>query len=195
MGIYFVGGQAFDDGSESGYSGPVDPHTWQPVQPAPAKTPLQEGFDTNPYLSYLQYAAKSGDVAGASVNLGNPEGGFSDIQASQDFLSNPASLFDASYNAGSRRSVNPYFDPRIRDAIRGLAGKLGLTPQDADRAALAYAQRHYDTVGQGYSEAIAPANIANEIASQLFQQAGKPYQGLTAEQIAGFDQQAGELQG
>jgi hypothetical protein len=99
-------------------------------------------------------------------------------------LDNPAALnnlLDAEYG-GRGANVNPYGALGARDALREVATKLGLTAEDADKAALDYALEQFNTYGQNYSEASHPAIIADQIAKRIFGQAGKPYEGLSDEE-------------
>lgn len=115
----------------------------------------QFAFDASPFSKYLSYAG---------------------------YVADPESLFGSGYNPVSRNSVNPYFNTDIRDALRRAAVGLGLKPEDADRAALEFAQGHLDSQGQGYSDASSPSVIANDIAAKIFAQAGKPFEGLTPDE-------------
>lgn len=122
----------------------------------------------------------------------------------QDFYSGPApdqsknpwaidQLFNTGYS-GRGSNINPYATIQNRDALRSAAQKLGLSAADADRAALDYAQTHYNQQGETYSEASSPGIIANEIAKRLFAQAGKSYQGLTPDQQKEMVQKATNYQ-
>lgn len=144
-------------------------------------------FDASPYQSYLNYAIP--DTTG---------------YANQDFYSGPApnqsqnpwgieQLFNTSY-AGRGANTNPYATTKNRDALRSAAQRLGLTAADADRAALDFAQTHFNQFGGPYSEASNPGVIADEIAKRLFSQAGRTYQGLTPEQRQEMVQRATNYQ-
>lgn len=154
--------------------------------PAPSTA---TSLDVSPFLAYLQYAGGSGDVANSLITSGGDngiDGGMSWASVDPNWLTNPQGLFDIGYNAGSRRSLNPYYSTQNRDALRDVAERLGLSPADADRAALDLAQQHFNQFGQGYSDATHPSIIADDIARQLFAQAGMDYSGLSPEQTAQY---------
>lgn len=144
-------------------------------------------FDTSPYQSYLSHVLP--DTTG---------------YANQDFTNGPApnqsqnpwaveQLFNTVYS-GRDANTNPYATLGNRDALRAAAQQLGLTPADADKAALDYAQTHYSQFGSAYSEASHPGVIADEIAQRLFAQAGHSYQGLSADQRQEMVQRATNYQ-
>lgn len=85
-------------------------------------------------------------------------------------------LFDYDYGAHGNRGANPnpYFSIDNREQLRGYAMQLGLTADDADRAALQVAQTHYTPNGSLYTEAgPPPENIKDEIAQILYKQSGR----------------------
>lgn len=180
-------GQQVIDGGESQGSAPL----WGADDPFSSKWGIQGsvGFDASPYLGYLQYAQ------GAAPRFGDPASqGNTDLL--NEWYKNPASLFDSGYNPGSRNSLNPYFTTGIRDSIRDIAQKLGLTSAQADEIALAKAQSDFSASGQGRSDATAVANLADDLARAVFEKAGKgaQYQGLTPQQRLEYGDKAIEFQ-
>lgn len=164
---------------------------WGADDPFSSKWGIQGnvGFDVSPYQSYLQYAQ------GAAPHFGDPSAAANNELLSQ-WYSNPASLFDSGYNATSRNSLNPYFTTGLRDQIRGLAQRLGLTTAQADEIALAKAQSDYSAMGQGRSDATALPNLADDLARSLFEKAGRTdYTGLTQQQRNQYGDQAIQFQG
>lgn len=112
---------------------------------------------------------------------------------SQAWLSDPGTYGLYSDQAAS---YNPYFRPEIRDFVRNTAKKLGLTEEDADRAALNYAQSALSANGGQalYSEASSPYIVLDDILNNLYHQAGKPYTPLTPEQHTYYAGKAEEFQ-
>lgn len=180
------GGWERQTGTENDWQGLATP-TWSADDPNASR--WTTGFDTNPFQQYLQYVQNSGDVSLAGTNQELGSSGYESYVPNQGWLSNPVGLFDLGFNRGNRRSLNPYYNTQIRDVMREVAGKLGLKASDSDRAALEYAQQHYGEQGHGYTEASHPAIVANAIASRLFGQAGKTYQGLTPEEFSNYVQE------
>lgn len=104
-------------------------------------------------------------------------------QDTQEFLTN--------FRYGGRyANINPYFSIGNRDALRQAAVSLGLTPQDADRAAFAEQQRMFLGNNQLYDEANSGLRIGNDIAAALYKQAGKPYAGVSAADLLAADNAA-----
>ena len=153
------------------------------------------------YLQYLNYASQKGGTSVLGQDLftyGRDDGtNQPDAILNQNYLSDPGSfgLFDFDYNPVNHPfSVNPYYNVEVRDYVRKTAKENGLSDQDADLAALAYAQQHLQGSGQPYGDADHPMVVADGILKNLFGNAGKPYQGLTPEQITHYNNVAGDFQ-
>ncbi len=124
------------------------------------------------YRSYLERAAGGlgyvdpslTAMEGSYVNSADPSTfGFNRFVNDPNAL---GALFDV--NPTSDSSLNPYFHPEIRDAMRQVASRLGLSQEDADRAALTVAQQHFSNTGEPYSMGTHPGIIADQIAQGLF---------------------------
>lgn len=161
----------------------VDTSTGLPATPATPRTSY--GYDLAPYQDLLTYAARRFDP---QVVTGET---FVDPNSVTPWV--PDQLFNFQYG-GRYANVNPYYTTQIRDVLRQASGLLGLTAEDADKAALQFATDQFHTFGQPYSEATHPALVADAIAAKLFQQAGVPYQGFTPEQYQTLNDEAGGYQ-
>lgn len=148
--------------------------------------------DVAAYAQYLNYAAAR------SWSLGQGTFGDEPNDYWKFFQDSPSSLddliFGDRYASGRGANINPYATLQNRDVLRSVAEKIGLTPEDADKAALDFAQVHLNGFGQGYTEATHPAIVADQIAQRLFQEAGLPYQGLTTEKAAQLANEAAAYQ-
>lgn len=134
--------------------------------------PAKNTNDYSAYAPFLNYAIQRTNAATTGALGDTPD---INNQTGLD------ELFGSQY-LGRGANINPYGSVKNRDAMRGVAAKLGLSQADADRAALDYANTHYNQFGQAYSEGTHPGIVADEVAKRLFAQAGKPYQGLSTEQ-------------
>lgn len=182
-----VGQHAVDGGESQG----VD-NTWGADDPLSAKWGLQGnvGFDVKPYQKILEY------LQGAAPHFGDP-GSSGNQDLLREWMSNPVGIFDSGYNPVSRNSLNPYGTTGVRDSIRDLAVKLGLTSAEADEIALSKAQSDFNASGQGRSDATAVPNLADDLARAVFEKAGKGefYKGLTPEQRNQYGDMAIQFQG
>lgn len=143
------------------------------------------GYDWAPYRNFLMGSQGRGGALGGQDNA---------ISSSGDLDPNALENLFASQYSGRYANYNPYFSPQIRDNMRALAEKFGLKASDADQAALDYASQSFNTLGQPYSEATSPAIVQNYIAARIFEKAGKPFTGMTPEQLQAADAKAGAYQ-
>jgi hypothetical protein len=181
--VGYVVGQTPDGGTIL-----IDPLTGLPPQQS-AVGPGPVGLDISPFQSYLESAQLRSGLAG-SLDENAPI-----VQLTQGFWNpgNLEALFNLEYS-GHGGNYNPYGAPEGRDVLRSLAGSLGLSSNDSDRAALEFASAHFSGYGQPFSEASHPALIANEVAKRLYAQAGKEYKGLSDDQVAQYVEDARQYQ-
>jgi hypothetical protein len=180
------------------------PNGWQ-VQNAgnwtAADPNYNAAYDLSPYQAYLGRAA--GALGYTDPSLSAQAG---DFVSSNDpttygmgrFQNDPLALqalFNSTFS-GRGTNINPYASLAVRDGMRQVAQKLGLTADDADKVALQVAQGHLNDTGETYSEATHPALIADEIAQKLFAKAGKSdeYTPLTTAQKGQYINQAAAYQ-
>lgn len=125
----------------------------------------------NGWLTNPQIYGGSYDSGGMTASI-NPE-----------WLANPSEIFNLS-GPSQVASYNPYFSTEVRDYTQKIAESLGLSKDDANKAALSVAQNVLQSQGgqELYSEATSPVIIADRILQQLYSQAGQPYTPLTQEQ-------------
>jgi len=166
--------------SQYGYN--YDP-TFDPFSPQAGRQAYERYFFSGAPASGL-------DPSQYQDILGRGTGSFY-YDADGNYVANTPSLndlFNYQYS-GRRQNFNPYYNLQNRDMLRDAAVKLGLTADDADRAALEVMRATLGRTGQSYIEVDHPTNVADDIARRLFEQAGVQYGGLSAEQRETFNQQ------
>lgn len=98
--------------------------------------------------------------------------------------------------SGRYENSNPFYTPQLRDYELHLAENLGLTPEDAYDAAAEFANSHFETFHQFYTEGSPIEVITNEISRRLFSRAGvdfTPY-ALTQTEVAQAGARANDVQ-
>lgn len=149
-----------------------------------------------PLLNFLALKTQGG-IENSLIDTGRDDFGGPNISVNPDWLSNPTGIYDLNGgNLAMPGSYNPFFSTEVRDLAYKVATGLGLSKDDANAAALSVAQAELQRQGgqELYSEATSPNIIADRIAQQLFQKAGKPYTPLTPEQQATYSNKAQEYQ-